>query len=173
MPQLDENAPEVPAGDFLTEPDARMFYVSIDPRGELALENTALDYGGVSAHFLEVLSEKVSNGYKDYLRRKGISYIIAGAEQVDYRVMLEKLKALGIERLMVGGGGTINWSFVQNGLVDEISMVLAPIANGNPDAPRFFTAREPYSRVTPVAFDLIGVEDMGDGVLWLRYKVRK
>lgn len=52
-------------------------------------------------------------------------------------------------------------------------MVLAPIADGDPGAPRFFTAREPYSRVEPVAFDLTSIEDLGDGVVWLRYKVRK
>lgn len=168
-PDLDEDAVEAPAGDFLAAPDAGMYYVSIDPRGELAWEVNEVDYGGVSAHVIEVLTEASSNAYRDFLRRRSISYIIAGKDQVDYSVMLEKLRDLGIERLMVGGGGTINWSFVQNGLVDEVSMVLSPAANGDPDAPRFFTAREPYSPISPVAFDLSHVEHLGDGVVWLRY----
>ncbi|MBK5223325.1 MAG: dihydrofolate reductase family protein [Acidimicrobiia bacterium] len=116
-----------------------------------------------------MLTDAASNAYKDYLRRKRISYIIAGKEQVDYEVMLTKLHQLGIKRLMVGGGGTINWSFLQNDLVDEVSVVLAPIANGDPNAPRFFTAREPYSTV---AFQLTSVEDLGDSVVWLRYTVK-
>lgn len=170
-PDLDEQAADVPAGDFLAEPEAGMYYVSIDPRGELAWEDNTFGYGGVPAHFLEVLTDQASNAYKDFLRRKRISYIIAGGEQVDYELMLSKLHGLGIKRLMVGGGGTINWSFLQNGLVDEVSMVLAPIANGDPDAPRFFTAREPYSSVSPVALHLSSVEDLGDSVVWLRYTV--
>ncbi|AIX99998.1 pyrimidine reductase [Arthrobacter sp. PAMC 25486] len=170
-PGLDEQAADVPAGDFLAEPEAGMYYVSIDPRGELAWEDNTFGYGGVPAHFLEVLTDQASNAYKDFLRRKRISYIMAGGEQVDYELMLSKLHGLGIKRLMVGGGGTINWSFLQNGLVDEVSMVLAPIANGDPDAPRFFTAREPYSSVSPVALHLSSVEDLGDSVVWLRYTV--
>lgn len=170
-PAVNSVAAPVPAGDYLAEPDAGMFYISIDPRGELAWESTSLWYGGVSAHFVEVLTDQASNAYKDFLRRKGISYIIAGKDQADYELMLSKLQGLGIKRLMVGGGGTINWSFLQNGLVDEVSMVLAPIANGDPDAPRFFTAREPYSSISPVAFQLSSVEDLGDSVVWLRYTV--
>ena len=34
-PALDENAPEVPAGDFIAQPDFGMYYVSIDPHGKL------------------------------------------------------------------------------------------------------------------------------------------
>ena len=38
-PDVDEQAAEVPAGDFLAEPDMDMYYISIDPRGELARES--------------------------------------------------------------------------------------------------------------------------------------
>lgn len=171
-PEVDENADEVPAGDHIAEPEAEMYYVSIDPRGELAFDADGYGYGGVQAHFVEVLTDAASNAYKDYLRRKGISYIIAGEEQIDYAVMLDELYDLGIERLMVGGGGVINWSLLQHGFVDEVSSVVAPIANGDPDAHRFFLAREPYSTVKPVEFTLTGVEDLGAGVVWLRYAVQ-
>lgn len=168
-PDVDENAAPVPDGDFSAAPDAKMYYVSIDPRGELAWEFNSFGYGGVPAHVIEVLTEAASNAYKDFLRRQGISYIIAGSEQVDYGVMLAKLAGFGIERLMVGGGGTINWSFVQQGLVDEVSMILAPVANGDPEAPRFFTAKEPYSPIRDTQFELTHLENLGDGVVWLRY----
>lgn len=171
-PAVDEDAAQVPSGDHVAVPGAEMYYVSIDPRGELAWEVNSFGYGGVPAHVLEVLTEAASNAYKDFLRRQGISYIVAGQDQVDYAVMLDKLRGLGIERLMVGGGGTINWTFLQQGLVDEVSMVMAPVANGDPTAPRFFTAQEPYSSVDPAAFVLKSVEDLGDSVVWLRYTVR-
>lgn len=171
-PELDADAAEVPEGDYLAEPNAEMFYISIDPRGELAFETNTFGYGGVATHFIEVLTDAASNAYKDFLRRKRISYIIAGEQQIDYELMLSKLHDLGIRRLMVGGGGVINWSFLQNGLVDEISSIIAPVANGDPDAHRFFTAREPYSTVQPVEFTLTGVQDLGDSVVWLRYTVK-
>lgn len=168
-PELDENAAKVPEGDFIAAPDADMYYISIDPRGELAWQDNSFGYGGVPAHIFEVLSASAHNAYKAFLRRMGISYIIAGEEQIDYELMLEKLYSHGIKRLMVGGGGTINWSFMQQGLVDEVSMILAPIANGDPAAARFFTAREPYTTPEDKAFDLAHMEHLGDGVVWLRY----
>ena len=75
--------------------------------------------------------------------------------------------------MMVGGGGTLNWSFVQNGLVDEVSVILAPIANGDLAAHRFFAAKAPYTAVKETAFKLESVEELEHGTLWIRYSVRK
>lgn len=50
--------------------------------------------------------------------------------------------------------------------------VVAPIANGDPNGHRFFTARAPDSSAAPVGFTLTHVEDLGDSVVWLRYAVR-
>ncbi|GIP44754.1 pyrimidine reductase [Paenibacillus sp. J45TS6] len=89
-------------------------------------------------------------------------------------MMLDKFYNLfHIKRMMVGGGGTINWSFVQNGLVDEVSVILAPIANGDPEAHRFFVAKEPYSSIKEIAFKLKSVEELDYGTLWIRYSVRE
>lgn len=167
-PTLDPDAPEVPAGDFWAE-DADVYYISFDPRGELAFPTTSLHYGGVDAHFVEVLTEDVGNPYRHYLREKGISYVIAGRNRIDYPVLLTTLKERGIGQLMIGGGGTINYSFLQQRLVDEVSLVMSPAANGDPFAARFFTAREPYSTVEGFDFTLKDVRDMGDSVVWLRY----
>ncbi len=172
-PALDENAPVVPEGDYIADPDAPMYYLSIDARGELAFEENTFGYGNVPSHIVEVLTEQASNAYKDFLRRKKISYIIAGKDQIDFNVMLDKFYNLfNIKRMMVGGGGTLNWSFVQQGLVDEVSMILAPIANGDPDECRFFMAKEPYSFIKPTTFKLKSVEQLEHDTLWIRYTVK-
>ncbi|WP_339183680.1 dihydrofolate reductase family protein [Oceanobacillus sp. FSL W7-1293] len=173
-PVLDEEAPLVPEGDYVADADAPMYYLSIDPRGELAFEDNTFGYGGVSSHIVEVLTEQASNAYKDFLRKKKVSYIIAGKEQIDYDIMLDKFYNLfHIERMMVGGGGTMNWSFIQTGLVDEVSVILAPIANGDPGAHRFFVAKEPYSNIKETAFQLKSVKELEHDTLWIRYTVKK
>ncbi len=172
-PKLDKNAEPVPDGDFVADAEAPMYYLSIDPRGELAFEKNNYGYGGVPAHVVEVLTEEASNAYKDFLRKNEISYIIAGENEIDYAVMLDKFYNLfQIKRMMVGGGGTINWSFIQNGLVDEVSMILAPIANADPEGNRFFVAKEPYSSIKPTAFELKSVKELEHGTLWIRYSVK-
>ncbi len=60
-------------------------------------------------------------------------------------------------------------SFVQNGLVDEISIILAPIANGDLNGHRFFVAKEPYFTMKETAFELKSVEQLEHGTLWIGY----
>ncbi|AXF57940.1 dihydrofolate reductase family protein [Salicibibacter kimchii] len=174
QPELDENAAPVPEGDYVADPDAPMYYLAMDIRGELAFEENTFGYGSVPSHIVVTLTEQVSNAYKDFLRKKKISYIIAGKYHIDYDVMLDKFYNLfDIKRMMVGGGGTINWSMVQNGLVDEVSVILAPIANGDPGGHRFFVAKEPYSSIEETAFQLESVKELGHGTLWIRYSLKK
>lgn len=173
-PMLNEQAAPVPEGDYVADPDAPMYYLSIDARGELAFEENFSSYGGLDSPIVEVLTEQASNAYKDFLRKKKISYIVAGKDQINYEVMLDKFYRLfDIKRMMVGGGGTlINWSFVQQGLVDEISVILAPIAKADPNGHRFFAAKEPYSTVKETAFQLTSVKRLEQDTLWLRYTVK-
>ena len=136
-PDLDEDAPAVPAGDFIAQPDFGMFYVSVDPHGKLGWESSTLRYVDTAAHVVEVLTEQVGNAYRAFLRKLGISYIIAGETELDHGLALSKLKEkFSIETLMLGGGGVLNWSFLQAGMCDEISIVLAAAADGSPDTPR-------------------------------------
>lgn len=62
---------------------------------------------------------------------------------MDFSRVLEKLAAqFGIERLMAAGGGILNWSLLQEGLIDELSLVIAPVADGNADSVSIFEQSE-------------------------------
>jgi 2,5-diamino-6-(ribosylamino)-4(3H)-pyrimidinone 5'-phosphate reductase len=58
-----------------------------------------------------------------------------GREAVDLRELLSRLKARGIERLLVEGGGELNWGFVRDDLFDELFVTIAPALLGGRDAP--------------------------------------
>lgn len=152
--------------------DLPKYYVSVDPSGKLGWTSNVLNYKDTKAHVLEVLTEKVSNSYKALLRKLNISYIIAGKDSLDYDMAMRKLKGLfHIETLMLGGGGVLNWSFIQAGLCDEVSVVIAPTADGSSTTPSLFETKEGLSDDTPVAFKLDHVEAKEDGSIWLRYLV--
>lgn len=172
-PELEENAAPVPEGDFVAQPDGDMYYVSVDPSGKLGWKESTLTYEDTKAHVLEVLTGKASNAYKAFLRRLGISYIIAGEETLDHALAVEKLKELfGIETLMLGGGGVLNWSFIQAGLCDEISVVVAAAADGSSETPALFSAREGLSDAQAVGFSQESAEVKDGGSVWLRYRVK-
>lgn len=172
-PELDPNAPPVPEGDFVTAVDRPMYYISIDPSGRLGWEGNTLEYAGCTATVIEVLTAKASNAYKAFLRKLEISYIIAGEDALDCALALEKLHRLfGFTSLMLGGGGVLNWTFIQQGLCDELSVVVAPVADGSPQTPSLFEMRGKLGCDAPVGFSLKGVEAAEDGSLWLRYAVK-
>lgn len=172
-PALDEAAPAVPEGDYVAAPGFGMYYVSVDPRGCLGWQSSTLLYEDTTAHVLEVLTGQASNAHKAFLRRLGISYLVAGEQELDYDLALEKLKRLfGIEKLMLGGGGVLNWSFLRRGLCDEVSLVIAAAADGSPETPALFSARGGFADAAPVRFALEEAEVMAGGSLWLRYRVK-
>ncbi|MEU9732387.1 dihydrofolate reductase family protein [Streptomyces sp. NPDC048002] len=52
--------------------------------------------------------------------------------------LLADLHGRGVSRLMVEGGGRIHTQLLQEGLADELQLVLAPLFVGDPAAPRLF-----------------------------------
>ncbi|HEX4823653.1 MAG TPA: dihydrofolate reductase family protein [Candidatus Polarisedimenticolaceae bacterium] len=58
-----------------------------------------------------------------------------GRGRVDIPLLLARLKARGVERLLVEGGGDMNWSFVENDAIDELYVTVAPAIFGGRDAP--------------------------------------
>lgn len=173
-PVLDENAPKVPEGDFVAKTDAAKYYVSVDPSGKLGWESNELTYVDTTAHIIEVLTKKASNAYKAFLRKLNISYIIAGDDGLDYALLLEKVKELfGIETLMLGGGGVLNWSFIQAGMCDELSLVIAPAADGSSKTPALFETRGGLATDKAIGFTLKEAKVQDGGSVWLRYIVNK
>ncbi len=173
-PVLDENAPEVPEGDFVAKSDATKYYVSVDPSGKLGWESIELTYVDTTAHVLEVLTKKASNAYKAFLRNLNISYIIAGEDALDIALAMEKVKNLfGIQTLMLGGGGVLNWSFIQAGMCDELSVVIAAAADGSSETPALFETRGGLAADKAVGFTLKDAKVQDGGSVWLRYTVNK
>lgn len=171
-PDLVPGSPEVPAGDYIAR-KADMYYISIDPSGRLGWNGHTLHYGDVEADVVEVLTEKASNDYKAFLRKLGISYIIAGKERYDYDELLNKLKEkFGIEMLMLGGGAVLNWSFIQRGYCDEVSLIISPAADGSVKTQTLFMEKEGLTDDSPVTFRLMTVQKAEGDSVWLRYQVK-
>ncbi|MEU2058312.1 dihydrofolate reductase family protein [Streptomyces bungoensis] len=65
--------------------------------------------------------------------------VVALGPELDWRALLEHLHDVrGVRRLMVEGGGTVHTQLLQQGLADELQLVLAPLFVGDPAAPRLF-----------------------------------
>lgn len=170
--ELPHSHMQYPKEDYIADSDVHNYIVSMDPQGILGWSSNYIEKKGrPRAHVIEVLTEAVPEDYLAYLRKFDISYIFAGKDKLDCRVILEKLNGLFfIDRLMIAGGGVVNWSFLQEGLIDEVSIVMAPVADGNTSAVSAFERSEFASSREPVALELKEVKEIGGGNLWLRYE---
>jgi 2,5-diamino-6-hydroxy-4-(5-phosphoribosylamino)pyrimidine 1'-reductase len=60
-----------------------------------------------------------------------------GSGRVDLTLLLSRLYERGVRKLLVEGGGELNWGFVADDLVDELYLTIAPVLLGGRDAPTF------------------------------------
>jgi riboflavin biosynthesis pyrimidine reductase len=157
----------IPRADFVARDDAPSYAIAIDPSGKLRWESPSID----EEHVVTVLAEKVSDHYLAFLREKGVSYLFGGKDRIDLAAVLRKLRRhFGIRRLLLEGGGKINGSFLAAGLVDELSILVAPVADGSVGTPTLFDA--PGAKGTARSFRLLSVERRPGDLVWLRYVVR-
>lgn len=71
-------------------------------------------------------------------RRLGeVATVVDGGATVEVRHVLEDLRARGVRRLMVEGGGSVHTQFLTADLADELHLVIAPLFVGSSRARRF------------------------------------
>jgi len=58
-----------------------------------------------------------------------------GRRSVDLVELMRRLAERGIERLLVEGGGELNWALVREDLLDELHVTVAPVLLGGREAP--------------------------------------
>jgi riboflavin biosynthesis pyrimidine reductase len=160
----------MPKQDFVAPKQSKTFAVVIDPSGKCTWDSNMVS----TEQVIEVLTEKVSGRYLQHLQEKNVSYIFGGEKSLDLDLVLRKLYRLfGIKTIRIDGGGHVNGSFLSAGLIDEFSLVLAPIADGTIGAPTVFEAGKGYEGRKATRFKLKSVKKIFDDFLWIRYEVVK
>ena len=113
-----EYSGSAPREDFSAPGDFESFAFAVDPSGRLAWESN--DISG--DHVVAILSERVSDEYLAFLRERRVSYLLAGARDVDLARALEKIRGrFGVETLMLEGGGRVKGGMLDAGLIDASS----------------------------------------------------
>lgn len=123
----------------------------------------------------------VANEYKDDLleskkyetfKNRGVKFFFSGSEHVDLVALMSFLHEEGIEKLMLEGGATLNFSMIKAGLIDEISICIAPMVVGGVNAKTFFDGEGFDTMDEAVNLELIDSFSLGKDLI-LKYKVLK
>lgn len=106
------------------------------------------------------------------LTARGVEVYALGETQVDLPAALAQLHALGIHRLMVEGGGTLNFELLRLGLVDEVQVYIAPLIFGGSHAPTLADGVGlPYAQAIPLKRHSVELEEAGGMIV--RYRMEE
>ena len=148
--------------------EADNYAVTIDPSGKVQFSKP--DIGG--DHVVVLLGRDVPDGHLAQLAADGVSYIVAEDAKIDLAKMLDVLgRELGIRRLLLEGGAIINGSFFAAGLVDELSLLVAPALDGRAGT-QSFAEFGATGLAGKAQLSLTSCAALEHGLVHLRYTVR-
>lgn len=107
--------------------------VGIVTKAEIKPDSDFLNFG--EARIVIFTTNQTSSIKIELLRSRGVDVFVHENPRVDLAKALETLHELGVKRLMVEGGGTLNFELLRLGLVDELSVYVAPMIFGGESAP--------------------------------------
>ncbi|HEX6378544.1 MAG TPA: dihydrofolate reductase family protein, partial [Nitrososphaeraceae archaeon] len=61
------------------------------------------------------------------LKKAGVQVLVSGKRKVNIKNLFQQLENLGLKRILVEGGGEINWSVLKIGLANELIVTISPV----------------------------------------------
>ena len=117
-----------------------------------------------------VVSELISKQNLNRLQKLPLDVIICGKNQVNLTKLLPILLKKGIKTVLLEGGGTLNRSFLQKNLIDEMIIALTPYVLGSKNTISLFEGLSFPSLKTKFPLKLKNVQKNGNEII-LNYKV--
>ena len=152
---------------YHTARQATAYCIGIDTHGKLQWGENEFD----GQALLIITDEKCPKAYHDRLTEQGISWIATGKNGLNLARAMELLaEEFGVERLAVTGGGHMNGAFLEAGLLDEVSFMVAPGIDGRAGMAAVFDGIADKNRPA-TQLRLESVEQLGETV-WMRYKFK-
>jgi len=151
--------------------DIRPFWVVVDSQSRLK---------GLLHHYrkmeyikdiIVLISQDTPKDYQEYLKERDYPFIKVGKGQVALDEAFGRLKSeFRIETLLTDSGPGLNNALLARNLVDEISLVIAPLILAQ-SHPKIFVGLDLDS--SQVRLHALDSQNLGKDHIWLHYKVEK
>lgn len=106
------------------------------------------------------------------LKKVGVQVLITGKRKVNIKSLFQQLESLGLKRILIEGGGEINWSVLKIGLVNELIVSISPVVVGGRNA-KTLVEGEGISNITDgIKLKLIRILTNNKNEIVLFYKLR-
>ena len=144
--------------------------VGVVTEARLSLESQFLTTG--PADIVIFTTRWTSKHHISLLKSVGVDVYVDDSDKVNLPKALETLKEIGVQRLMVEGGATLNFELLRLGLVDEVTVFMAPMIFGGANAPTM-AAGSGLERGEAIPLKLVDLETWEDGGVLLKYHLEK
>ncbi len=142
--------------------------IIIDSKGRIDKESRIIK-SSKDIKTIIVISE-IAKDRVNELNSYGVNVIISGYNKVDLKALMPILYKQGIRRILLEGGGELNWSMLKERLVDEIIVTIEPVIIGGRDAITLVEG-EGFSKVSDsIKIVLKDIERVNDEII-LHYHV--
>ena len=137
--------------DYIIKADH--YHFVFDRHGKSLWSDPFFTYGGVKMQNVMVLSKDVKDEYLAFLHDIKVSYIIVSTLE---EALIKIKKLFDVNTLVLTGGATINGAFHKEGLIDKISMIIAPYIEGNDEykgyasVDKFINHKYVYESIKPL-----------------------
>ncbi len=156
--------------DHVVNRNAKRLAIGADAKGVLRFRENEIE----GDHIVLLLTDRVSNNYLAHLHAAGVSYLFCGKRKIDLRMALRKLaRIFKLRKVMLQGGGKFNGAMIQAGLVDEVSHLTVPVADGGVGIPGLFDIPGKLPAKAAARLRLLSHRQLPGGVIWARYRVAR
>ena len=107
--------------------------IILDSRGTISNKSKILQTSN-KVRTIIVVSKKITKKNLQKLKKFSVEIMIIGENQVNIKSLIKILSKRKIKTILLEGGGTINWEFIKNNLVDEFFITITPFILGGKDA---------------------------------------
>ena len=144
--------------------------VIVDSRARTPLDAYVVRSASQTPTVIAVTSKAAKRRVKE-LEEAGTTVLTCGrGPKVSLRLLLTRLRKMGVRRILLEGGGTLNWSMFSHGLVDEISVAISPRVLGGANAITLAEGQGVRRIKEAVKLRLVNAREYGE-YLVVRYRV--
>jgi 2,5-diamino-6-(ribosylamino)-4(3H)-pyrimidinone 5'-phosphate reductase len=144
--------------------------IVIDSTGKIPLDSRIL----LTASRIKTIVAVTKLAHIDTLRKikkTGAIVIVSGRQTVNLKEVFSIIKRMGIRKILVEGGGEINWSLLRLGIVNELIVTIAPKIVGGRQATTLVEGQG-YRRISQgIKLHLKQAQIQNNGELVLHYKL--
>jgi 2,5-diamino-6-(ribosylamino)-4(3H)-pyrimidinone 5'-phosphate reductase len=144
--------------------------IIVDSTGRIPLDSKILKSAS-KINTIVAVTSRASDKRIDKIMSAGAMVIVAGTRTVDLKELFYILKKMGFNKILVEGGGELNWSILQLGIVNELMVTVAPRIIGGRTATTLVEG-DGYTRISEgIKTELIKISRQNNGEVILYYKL--